>query len=321
MLAYLNMKLLTKYVTILKKYIKFYKYFVQEFTMKFTFILPKELNEMPLTKFLEKNWLIPRKVRHFLRVRKNVEVNHKVAMFHQKIHSGDTITLNFEESDYLLPSIHLGDARNIQPIWEDEHLIILNKKCGQKTHPNQPDETDTLLNDLAAYLIPKNQIPYVVHRLDKETSGAIVFAKNPFILPILGRMLEKKEIHRIYEAQIEGTLPQDKLCINKKIGRDLHDRRKRMIDDINGKIAITHIKLQKEEEETTWISCWLETGRTHQIRVHLASIGKPILGDPLYHPKPNASPRLQLHARELQLIHPFTKEEIKAQALPFISDK
>ncbi|HCM89627.1 MULTISPECIES: RluA family pseudouridine synthase [Vagococcus] len=288
--------------------------------MKFTFVLPKELKPMPLTDLLESEWLIPRKVRHFLRVRKNVEINNIVGMFHQEVHPGDSITLTFEESDYPLPTILLGNAQNIQPIWEDEHIIIINKKHGQKTHPNQPNETDTLLNDLAAYLKPKNQVPYVVHRLDKETSGAIIFAKNPIILPILGRMLEKKEIHRIYEAQIEGSLPKENLCINKKIGRDRHDRRKRVIDEKNGQTAITHISLQTKEEKTSWVSCWLETGRTHQIRVHLTSIGKPILGDPLYHPVPNSRPRLQLHAKELQLTHPFTKQDIKAHAYPFLSE-
>ena len=93
-------------------------------------------------------------------------------------------------------------------LYEDEHLMIVNKPYGIKTHPNQPQETDTLLNHVAAYLAEKNQVPYVVHRLDKETSGAIVFAKNPFVLPILGRLLETKQIYRQYQAIVAGHFNQ-----------------------------------------------------------------------------------------------------------------
>ena len=93
-------------------------------------------------------------------------------------------------------------------LFEDEHLIVVNKPAGIKTHPNQPNETDTLMNDLAAYLSPETR-PYVVHRLDKETSGVILFAKNPLVLPILGRMLESKQIYRRYQATVWGQLDQN----------------------------------------------------------------------------------------------------------------
>lgn len=287
--------------------------------MKFSFVLPEETTKQTLKELLEEEWLIPRKVRHFLRTRKNVLINDEVAMFHQEVSPGDTVTLIFEDSDYDVPTILKGNPSGVVPIWEDEHLIIVNKPAGVKTHPNQPDETDTLLNDLAAYLADKKQVPYVVHRLDKETSGAILFAKNPVILPILGRMLEQKEINRLYEAQIEGTLPKQEMTITKKIGRDRHDRRKRVIDNNRGQIAITHVKEVKRNGKSSWVECRLDTGRTHQIRVHLASIGKPIIGDPLYHPKGESQPRLMLHAKELELIHPFTKEKITTQATPFLS--
>ena len=288
--------------------------------MKFTFVLPKETPSQTVKELLEEEWLIPRKVKHFLRTRKNVTVNGEVAMFHQEVKALDTITLTFEESDYEQPTIHLGHAQLVEPIWEDEHLLIVNKPAGMKTHPNQPDETDTLLNHVAAYLEVHQQHPYVVHRLDKETSGAILFAKNPVVLPILGRMLEKKEIHRLYEAQIEGRLSKEAMTIRKKIGRDRHDRRKRVVDERKGKKAITHVKAFKQLSGTTWVECRLDTGRTHQIRVHLASIGKPIIGDPLYHPKDSQGKRLQLHAKELTLVHPFSKETIVAKAMPYLSE-
>ncbi len=289
--------------------------------MEFKFVLPEELNADNLNDLLEYEWLIPRKVRHFLRIKKNININGKEILFHQPVKTGDIVTLTFENDDYPSPIIKLGNADNIIPIWEDEHLIIVNKTYGKKTHPNEPDEANTLLNDLAAYLEPKNQLPYVVHRLDKDTSGAILFAKNPIVLPILSQLLEKKEIHRIYEALIEGSLPKKKLTINKKIGRDRHNRQKRIIDERNGKKAITHVSTLKNTSNNTWVTCSLETGRTHQIRVHLASIDHPIIGDPLYNSKAHSNQRLHLHARELNLTHPFTKEKINVRATPYLSEQ
>ncbi|WP_086314470.1 23S rRNA/1915/1917 synthase [Enterococcus sp. 7F3_DIV0205] len=283
--------------------------------MELSIQLPKNFKEQTVRELLEQEWLVPRKVRHFLRTRKNVSINGESALFHFPVKGGDIVTLQFEPEDYPTPTILLGNKLNIEVLFEDEHLIILNKPIGMKTHPNQPDEHDTLLNHLAAYLAPKNQIPYVVHRLDKETSGAILFAKNPFVLPILGRLLESKQIYRRYQAVVSGNL-KESLTIRKKIGRDRHDRRKRVVDERRGDIAVTHVDIDsyvKQSNQTT-VYCVLETGRTHQIRVHLASMGHPIIGDPLYHPKPNG--RLLLHAYELHLTHPFTGEVIVAIAKP-----
>ncbi|MGM0126125.1 23S rRNA pseudouridine synthase D [Enterococcus sp. AZ194] len=281
--------------------------------MKFTITLPETHLPITIRELLEKEWLVPRKVRHFLRMRKNVWLNGDAAMFHQEVSAGDTLTLILEEEDYTYQEIMLGDKSLVQPLFEDEHLLIVNKPAGMKTHPNQPDETDTLLNHLAAYLFEKEQRPYVIHRLDKETSGAILFAKNPFVLPILGRLLEQKQIGRRYQAVVQGALTKD-FTINKKIGRDRHDRRKRVIDEKNGQTAITHVTSHKVVGNQTEIYCVLDTGRTHQIRVHLSSIGHPIIGDPLYQNK--STGRLMLHAAELHLSHPFTQEKISVRALP-----
>lgn len=274
--------------------------------MEITLTLPAAFQTMTIQQLLENEWLVPKKVRHFLRMRKNILVNGDVKLFHEKVAAGDTITLRFEDTDYTKPQHHLGTAALITPLYEDEHLIIVDKPAGMKTHPNSPTEEDTLLNHLAAYLAPQALDPYVVHRLDQDTSGAILFAKNPFVLPILGRLLEEKQIYREYQAVAAGLIPQDKLTINKKIGRDRHDRKKRRIDPKSGATAVTHVTVQKRlrKQQQTEITCILETGRTHQIRVHLASINHPLIGDPLYHPKPQG--RLMLHAYKLHLKHPFS---------------
>lgn len=281
--------------------------------MEYTMTLPENHPPMPLRDLLEREWLVPRKVRHFLRTRKNVTVNQQPTMFHQEVRGGDQITLIIEDSDYSYQPIQLGQADKVDVLFEDEHLLVLNKPAGVKTHPNQPLEADTLLNDAAAYLAPKQQQPYVVHRLDKETSGVVLFAKNPLVLPILGRMLENKQIFRRYQATVWGKLTQDQ-TIAKKIGRDRHDRRKRIIDPRNGQSAVTHVTIAHTQQKTTDVYCVLDTGRTHQIRVHLASIGHPVVGDPLYQNKP--APRLLLHGYELHLEHPFTKEQLVIIAQP-----
>ena len=180
-----------------------------------------------------------------------------------------------------------------------------------KTHGNQPDEI-ALLNHVTAYT---GQTCYVVHRLDMETSGLVLFAKNPFILPILNRLLEKKEISREYWALVAGKVGRKELVFRDKIGRDRHDRRKRLIDPKNGQYAETHVTRLKEfKDSISLVRCQLKTGRTHQIRVHLSHHNHPILGDPLYNPNSKTS-RLMLHAYKLSFTHPLTLEKLTLNAL------
>ena len=284
--------------------------------MKIEITLPNGFKETEISTLLEKQWLVPKKVRHFLRTGQNVAVNAQTVKFHETATGGDKITLTFDDGNYPTPSIEHGDAELITPLFEDEHLLIVNKPVGMKTHPNDPGEEGTLLNHVAAYLAQTDTIPYVVHRLDRDTSGAILFAKNPFILPILSRMLEAKAIKRTYQAVASRAITQKEMTINKRITKDRHDSRKRMVSDVAGQEAITHVTCDHIGENCSYVYCVLETGRTHQIRVHLASIGHPIMGDPLYHPQPDRAARLMLHAYELSLVHPLTQESITVQALP-----
>lgn len=177
-----------------------------------------------------------------------------------------------------------------------------------KTHGNEPTEI-ALLNHVSAYV---GQTCYVVHRLDMETSGAILFAKNPFILPILNRLLEDKVIYRDYLALCQGQLRKIDWTITDKIGRDRHDRRKRVVDNRKGQGALTQVRLLKTLGKNSLVSCRLQTGRTHQIRVHLSHHGHALIGDPLY--SRVAAPRLMLHAQKLSLTHPLTLEEISVEA-------
>ena len=279
--------------------------------MKFTFIIPDSLPEMTVKTFLEEQLLIPRKIRHFLRTKKNILINQKEVHWQQVIKSGDKCQLTFDEEDYPTKEISLGNPNLVQEIYQDQHLIVVNKPEGMKTHGNQPNEI-ALLNHVSAYV---GQTCYVVHRLDMETSGLVLFAKNPFILPILNRLLEKKEISREYWALVEGKIKSKELVYRDKIGRDRHDRRKRLVDTKKGQYAETHITRLKEfKDGSTLVRCKLKTGRTHQIRVHLSHHNHPILGDPLYHPK-SKTPRLMLHAFRLSFFHPLTMEKLELSAL------
>ena len=276
--------------------------------MHFTIPIPDRLPAMTVKELLEDYFLIPRKIRHFLRTKKQVRVNGQVINWQSPVQPGDLLELTFDEEDYPQKSIPQGDARMVDELYQDEHFIIVNKPEGMKTHGNEPTEI-ALLNHVSAYV---GQTCYVVHRLDMETSGAILFAKNPFILPILNRLLEDKLISREYLALCQGTFSQKQLTLRHKIGRDRHDRRKRVVDKRKGQEAITHVTLLKKMGNHSLVACQLETGRTHQIRVHLAHEGHALVGDPLYSQK--AAPRLMLHAHKLSLTHPLTLKEISVEA-------
>ena len=276
--------------------------------MHFTIPIPDSLPAMTIKELLEDYFLIPRKIRHFLRTKKQVRVNGQVINWQSPVQPGDLLELTFDEEDYPQKSIPQGDARMVDELYQDEHFIIVNKPEGMKTHGNEPTEI-ALLNHVSAYV---GQTCYVVHRLDMETSGAILFAKNPFILPILNRLLEDKRIAREYLALCQGTFSQKKLILRHKIGRDRYDRRKRVVDNRKGQAAVTHVTFLKKMGENSLVACQLETGRTHQIRVHLAHEGHALVGDPLYSQK--TAPRLMLHAHKLSLTHPLTLKEISVEA-------
>ncbi|HFU4012162.1 TPA: RluA family pseudouridine synthase [Streptococcus suis] len=276
--------------------------------MKINIRIPQAFPQLTVKEVLEDYFLIPRKIRHFLRTKKHVRVNGELINWQSPIAAGDLLELTFDQEDYPEKSIPLGQADLVEELYQDEHLIIVNKPEGMKTHGNEPTEI-ALLNHVSAYV---GQTCYVVHRLDMETSGAILFAKNPFILPILNRLLEDKVIYRDYLALCQGQLRKTDWTITDKIGRDRHDRRKRVVDNRKGQTALTQVHLLKTLGKNSLVTCRLQTGRTHQIRVHLSHHGHALIGDPLY--SRIAAPRLMLHAQKLSLTHPLTLEEISVEA-------
>lgn len=271
---------------------------------KFSATYP-DIEALTVSDFLKK-LLIPRKWRHFLRTEKNILINDAYRNFNQKIFPGDKYTIILDKIENqqhpLSPSHNLP-----QIIYEDQNLLIVNKPAGQKTHPNL-FENDTAMNDVTHYL---NYTPFIIHRLDMLTNGLLLFAKNPAVVPILNRQLNTKIMSRSYYAKVKLASIPNQGIIDKPIAQDPNDQRKRMIDK-DGLRAITHYQIVERNitTKTMTLKLDLETGRTHQIRVHLASIKLPIIGDPLYNPNFNGEP-LELTAYQMSLIKPFTFEKLK----------
>ena len=230
---------------------------------------------------------------------------------------GDKIDIVLDQIDSMQQT-YPASRRMPDVIYEDDNLLIINKKKGQKTHPNL-NETDTALNDCATYL---GSSPYIVHRLDMLTGGLLLVAKNPAVVPILNRELTTKTFHREYLAKV---IHADKLkkngTIDLPIGQDPDDQRKRMVNK-TGLHAVTHYELLKKySDNTALVKLTLETGRTHQIRVHMAYIGHPLLGDPKYGTDKKGRVRgsfaiqgQALHSMSLELTHPVTGERMKFHA-------
>ncbi|KGH33304.1 RluA family pseudouridine synthase [Lactococcus cremoris] len=275
--------------------------------MEFNFILPENFIPQVLSDLLEKTWLVPRKQRHFLRTKKHSLVNDQIIDENQLLHAGDKVTLIFDKEDFSNLSLKFGSASLADILYEDEHLIVVNKPEGMKTHGNTADEI-ALQNHVAAAI---NQNVFVVHRLDQATSGAVLFAKNQFVLPILGKMFEENKIHREYLALVAGHLLEETFTINQAIGQNRHEKNKRIISK-NGQKAITHVQLIQNFTDKSLVKCILDTGRTHQIRVHLSSLGHPIIGDALYGQK--STSRLMLHAESIIIPHPFTNQLLAISA-------
>ena len=274
----------------------------------FTFNFPENLNPCSVNDLL-RQLLIPRKWRHFLRVERKVLINGSYYHFNQKVSPNDKVELwldHVESKQHIYPE----SGKIPEVIYENDSLLIINKPAGQKTHPNLK-EANTALNDCATYL---GFSPFIVHRLDMLTSGLLLVAKNPAVVPILNRELTAKIFHREYLAVINVNEPiANRGTIDLPIGQDPLDQRKRKVTGTGIK-SITHYQIVKYfDNNTALVKLELETGRTHQIRVHLAAIDCPIVGDPLYNPNFKNEQFLHLTAYQISLQKPFTLDKLKVK--------
>ena len=274
-------------------------------------IVPENQNQNRLDKYLSEQTEFTRSTIAKMLNENYIMVNDRIEKASYKIHPNDEIEIKdgFIKQTDILPS-----KMPLDIVYEDQDIIIINKPSGLVVHPGNGNQENTLVNGLMYYTNSLSDIngeerPGIVHRLDKDTSGLLVVAKNNKTHAILGEYFKNHDkIKREYIALLVGEFPHDTATIDAPIARDTTDRKKMTVSDKNAKEAITHLKVLKRYVGYTLVSLVLETGRTHQIRVHMKYIGYPVFNDPVYNSK-KATPFGQfLHSSKIDLIHPITHE-------------
>ncbi|MCI8319863.1 MAG: RluA family pseudouridine synthase [Dorea sp.] len=250
----------------------------------------------------------------------SVKVNDKPVKASYRLVLGDCVSVFFPEPE--MPDI-APENIPLTIIYEDSDVIVIDKPKQMVVHPAPGHYSGTLVNALLYHCrdnlsgINGKLRPGIVHRIDMDTTGSLVVCKTDAAHRSLSAQLKEHSIHRVYEAVVHGNLKDDTGCIDMPIGRHPTERKKMSTHAKNGREAVTHYHVLERFGSYTYVQCRLETGRTHQIRVHMASIGHPLLGDNVYGLKKSPFPKLQgqtLHAKTLGFIHPGTGEYMEFNA-------
>lgn len=245
-------------------------------------------------------------------------VNDKPQKASYKVQTGDEIIIN-------IPEVKETDLKSqdipLDVIYEDDDILVVNKPKGMVVHPAVGNPDGTLVNAVMAHCKGKlsgiggELRPGIVHRLDKDTSGLIIVAKNDKAHINLSEQIQNREVKKVYLALVRGVIPENEATINMPIARSTKDRKKMAVDK-KGKVAITHFKVLERFKKYTYLEVAIETGRTHQIRVHMAEIGHPVVGDYTYSNGKNEF-NIQgqmLHAKSLEFKHPITGKQMHLEA-------
>ena len=284
-----------------------------------TIIVTSENRGKRLDAFIAGNSDYTRNSVQLLMDRGNIFVNGKICSKSYKVKENDEIVINVP------PARDMGIIAQDIPLdiyYEDDDLLVVNKPKGMVVHPANGNESGTLVNALMYHckgslsVINGEIRPGIVHRIDKDTSGLLVVAKNDKAHEGLAAQFKEHSVTRVYNAIVYGNLKNDEGDIDAPIGRHKTDRKKFCVTEVNSKSAFTHYKVLERLKGFTLIECRLKTGRTHQIRVHMQSIGHPLAGDPVYGPK-NIISELDgqaLHRGVIGFVHPIKKEYMEFSA-------
>ena len=252
---------------------------------------------------------LSKKTIHLFKQNKEYTVNKRFVSSSTVLIKGDKLCIKaFQEDDGMYPPYY----DDIDIIYEDDFLLIVNKPAFMHVYPDDQSKTDSLANRVSHYYMSQGyNIPVrFIHRLDYETSGMVIFCKCAFIQPLLDFQLSQKSIKREYIAVVDGTITNHKWhTIDQPIARDRHIQNKMRVAK-QGKKAITHYQCLASTKNMSIIQVELETGRKHQIRVHLSSVCHPLVGDLLYNQPSSYINRQALHAYNLELIHPINQEKL-----------
>ncbi|MCR5176301.1 MAG: RluA family pseudouridine synthase [Anaerovibrio sp.] len=279
------------------------------------YIVADKYADMTIEEYLKSVMKVSSRKRQKLFRSRNVFVNGSPVHTKRRLRGGDMAAIRiFSDNTYgVRPQIG-----PVEVLYEDDSLIVLNKPSGILVHPAGQTEDFTLANYLAGYFQDQGRTITIrpLHRLDRDTTGCVLFAKNPEIQTRLEAQLKSGEIHRIYRAVVNGQgiindFPDG--CIDANIGTVPGQQNRRQVDE-KGQAAVTHFRIVEEIGPATVLELWLETGRTHQIRVHMAFAGHPVLGDKMYGTPSRLISRQALHASEISFIHPLSREEIRVTA-------
>lgn len=265
-------------------------------------------DNVSIEELLRNHWRLGKKLVHELRMAKTVTLaNDELIQWQAPLPKGTMLKFTFPmtASNYKPTPVCAIDI-----VYEDDHCLIVSKPKGMSTHPNDAHDTHTCMNHVMAHIKEQGGI-YAehVHRLDKGTQGLLLVAKHPLAKSIFDRMIEEKSIIRMYAAEVQGNIRGASGTIAEPIGKDRHHATRRVVSK-NGQHAVTHYEVVARYKNSCVVHLILETGRTHQIRVHLSYIGHPIIGDTMYGARETASSDYELHAIQLEFEHPFLNKRI-----------
>ncbi len=277
----------------------------------------KEEELIRIDKFLDDKEDLSRSRIQSLIKDKSILVNELPTKSNYKIKENDIIFIPALEVE---EAIAKPEEMDLDIVYEDEDVIVVNKPKGMVVHPAPGSLHHTLVNGLLYHCKDLSGIngvlrPGIVHRIDKDTTGLLIVAKNDKAHMSLSEQLQNKTVSRKYYALVHGVIPHEFATIDAPIGRDVNDRQKMAVTSKNARSAITHFKVMERFEGYTLVECRLETGRTHQIRVHMQYIKHPVVGDEKYSYRKTMPLKGQLlHAHELTFVHPTSKKSITVNA-------